>query len=86
MWTRQFWADLLERSIRATVWSLLATFGANATGTLSGVDWAGALNVAGFAFVLASLASLVGAKTGAKDSASFLPAKLDPPKPKRKRS
>lgn len=84
MWTKQFWADLLERSVRASVWSLLATLGANATGTLTGVDWAGTLNVAGFAFVLATLASLVGAKAGAKDSASFLPKSLDPPKPKRK--
>lgn len=84
MWTRQFWADLLERSVRATVWSLLATLGAGATGTLTGVDWAGALNVAGFAFALATLAGLAGSRAGAKDSASFLPASLDPPKRKRR--
>jgi hypothetical protein len=85
MWSKAFWADLAERSIRAAVWALLGTFGASATGTLTGVDWPGALNAAGFALVFAALAALVGAKTGAKDSASFLPAKLDPPKRKAKK-
>lgn len=88
MWSRQFWADLVERSVKAAIWSVLGTLGANATGTLTGVDWLSVLNVAGYTLVIAGLANLVGTKVvglGANDSASFLPESLDPSKRRRTR-
>lgn len=86
MWTRKFWADLAERSVKAALWALLGTLGADATGTLSGVDWLGALNVAGYALVIAVIANILGTKVaglGAENSASFLPETIDPPAPRR---
>lgn len=86
MWTRKFWADLLERAVKAAGWSLLATLGADATGTISGVDWVGAVNVAAYAFAIAVLGGLVvGSQVGAGNSASWLPETEDPPAPRRKR-
>lgn len=84
MWSRKFWADLAERSVKAALWALLGTLGADATGTLTGVDWIGALNVAGYALVIAVVANVLGTKVaglGAENSASFLPEKIDPPRP-----
>jgi hypothetical protein len=88
MWSKKFWLDLLERSIKAALWSVAATIGADATGTISGVDWLAVLNVAGYAFLAATLAGvLIGGQIGARNSASFLPESQDPPAPrKRKRS
>ena len=83
MWTKEFWADLIERAVKAAVWSVLGLLGVGATGTLTGVDWLAVLNVAGYTFVIAVLLNLVGnkvVKLGAPDSASFLPPSLDPPK------
>jgi hypothetical protein len=88
MWSRKFWLDLAERSLKAGAWALLGTLGAGATGTLTGVDWLGALNVAGYALVIAVLANLLGTKVvglGASNSASFLPEKNDPPAPRKRR-
>jgi hypothetical protein len=86
MWTKKFWLDVLERSVKAAGWSVAGTLGAGATGTLTGVDWPGVLNVAGFVFVAAALgALLVGGRVGAENSASWLPEKSDPPAPRRKR-
>lgn len=82
MWTRKFWADLAERSVRAAIWAALGTLGANATGTLTGIDWLGVANIAGYAFVLAALASVVGGRIGADNSGSFLPETVDPPAPR----
>lgn len=88
MWTKKFWLDLLERSIKAAGWSCLAVIGADQTGTISGVDWLGVLNVAGYALVVATVGGLlIGSRVGAENSASWLPEKADPPAPqKRKRS
>ena len=89
MWSKKFFADLAERSLKAAAWALLGTLGAGATGTLTGVDWLSALNVAGYTLVIAVLANLVGTKVvglGADNSASFLPEKDDPPAPRRKRN
>src|SRR4051794_16682592 len=86
MWSRKFWADLAERSIKAALWALLGTLGADATGTLTGVDWLGALNVAGYALAIAVIANILGTKVaglGAENSASFLPETIDPPAPRR---
>lgn len=88
MWSKKFFADLAERSVKAAAWALLGTLGAGATGTLTGVDWLSALNVAGYTLVIAVLANLVGTKVvglGADNSASFLPEKADPPAPRRRR-
>lgn len=89
MWSRKFWADLAERSIKAALWALFGTLGANATGTLTGVDWRGALNVAGYALVIAVIANILGTKVaglGASNSASFLPESIDPPAPRNRRA
>lgn len=88
MWSKKFLADLMERSIKAALWALLGTLGADATGTLTGVDWPGALNVAGYAFAIAVIANVLGTKAGigAPNSASFLPETVDPPAPRRKRN
>ena len=88
MWSKKFFADLAERSVKAAAWALLGTLGAGATGTLTGVDWLSALNVAGYTLVIAVLANLVGTKVvglGADNSASFLPEKDDPPAPRKRK-
>lgn len=87
MWSRKFWLDLLERSTKAAGWSVFGTLGAGAAGTLTGVDWLGVLNVAGFVLVVAALGNFLGARAGlgAPNSASFLPEQTDPPAPRRKR-
>lgn len=87
MWSKQFWADLAERAVKAAVWAAGAVILADKTGTLTGVDWLALLNVAGYALVASIVVNFAAAKAGvgAKDSASLLPASLDPPK-KRKRT
>ena len=82
MFTKAFFSDLLERAIRAAAWAALALFGAGQSGVVTSVDWAAVGTVAAYAAVASALASLAGTQMGAKDSGSFLPAKLDPPKRK----
>lgn len=74
MYTRQFWLDTLERTLRTFVQAGAASL------VVTGLDdWAAALKIALGAGVLAVATSLGASRTGASDSASLLPANVDPP-------
>lgn len=75
----RFLADLAERCARTFAQAYLAFWIA-----LEGAAWDNllsedALNVALVATVGVILTALVGSQVGAKDSASLLPANVDPP-------
>lgn len=79
MFTKRFLLDLLERSV--------ATFVQTFAGTLVGdgllnnvhIPWSAKLAIAGTAGLGSVLKSLAATQLGASDSASVLPASLDPP-------
>lgn len=79
--TRRFWADTFERAIRAACWAVVGGQGASATpGIDLSVPLRGQVLAAGYAFLACVLFSVaVGGRMGAPDSASTLPATVDPP-------
>lgn len=82
MFTKAFWADLIERAVRAAAWADLALLGADQTGAIHGpISWSAVGQVAGYAALASTLVSLAGSRLGAKDSGSLLPADVDPPQP-----
>jgi hypothetical protein len=80
MFTRNFWADLIERAVRASAWAVTALLGVDGSGAIHGpISWSAVGQVAGYAAGASVLVSLVGSQVGAKDSGSLLPADVDPP-------
>lgn len=82
IFSRVFWLDAFERAIRAGAWTLLGLLGADATVIDRTLSWSDRLTTTGYAVLLSLLASLssnVISPASAKDSASLLPADVDPP-------
>lgn len=71
MWTKTFWAQVLERVVKAFSASLLASLTAGATGILS-VPWTAALGVAALAAVVSVLQSIVSAGVGPTGTPSLV--------------
>lgn len=85
LFSKVFWADALERAIRAGAWCLLGLLGADATVIDRALNWADMLTTAGYAALLSLLASVASNTlnpASASDSASLLPASVDPPQDK----
>jgi hypothetical protein len=78
MTTKAFWLDLLERVVSTFA---QATTAALPAGLIPGVSvpWWAAFATGGFAALLCALKCLAATYTGADDSASLLPAEVDPP-------
>lgn len=78
-WAR--WAlDTLERGLRsyAGAWTAIYLAGDQILGFWS-ASFSESLIAAGFATFVSAMFSLAGKRRGAEDSASFLPASVDPP-------
>lgn len=71
MFSRRFWLDTAERSVRAFVAALVAALGTGAAGIV-GMPWVSALNLAAGAAALSFLGCLVTSGVGPSDSASVL--------------
>lgn len=71
MWTKTFWKDAIERAIKTTAQSLVALWATGTTGILD-VDWVNALSVAGLAFLMSVLTSIIGVNAGDKGTASVV--------------
>jgi hypothetical protein len=77
--TKRFWLDTFERAAKTFCQVLAALLVSDGTGLLNSA-WGDRCSVAGMAALVSLLTSVASAKVGADDSASLLPADLDPPK------
>ncbi|MEU1731380.1 holin [Streptosporangium sp. NPDC020145] len=68
--TTAYWADTIERMVRAASSSALATLGVGQLGLLD-VDWAAVASVAGMAAVVSMLTSVAAGSTGDPQTAGF---------------
>jgi hypothetical protein len=73
MWTKQFWQDAIERSVKTFAQTLAAVLGAGAVDVLA-VDWQSALAVSGGAALVSVLTSLGSEKFGNGGTASVTKA------------
>lgn len=71
MFTGRFWRDATERAVRAAAASFGAVLGADSAGLL-GVDWPGALSVAGGAGLLSLVLSIAAGKVTDPETAGFV--------------
>ena len=78
LFSKAFWADTAERMVSTFAQAALAAL---PVGYLPGasIPWWAALAAGGFAALLCLLKCLAALKVGAPDSASLLPADVDPP-------
>ncbi len=72
MFTRTFWRDAAERSVRAFAWALLSMFTVAEAFNAFRADWLDALGVGLGAAVLSLLASLAASRVHDPQSASLL--------------
>lgn len=70
MLTGTWWADSIERAVRAGAAAMLATFGADQVGILE-TDWAAAGSIAAMAAVVSFLTSVVAGGSGDHETAGF---------------
>lgn len=75
MWSKRFWLELLERSLRAAAGSLVGLWVTGTGFSLFAIDWKASLGVAGGAAVFSVAASLLGSQVGDKDTPALLPAR-----------
>jgi hypothetical protein len=76
--TARFWWDTFERAVKTFAQTLAALLVADGTGLLDSA-WGARLSTAGMAAFVALLTSIGSSGVGAADSASLLPADVDPP-------
>lgn len=70
MLTATWWADSIERAIRAGAAAAIGTLGAGQIGLLD-VDWAATGGIAGMAALVSWLTSVAAGGTGDKETAGF---------------
>lgn len=67
MWTRRFWMDAIERTVRTFVQAFAASL------VVTGLDdWRSALAIGGGAGLLAVAAAIAGAQVGSSQNASVI--------------
>jgi hypothetical protein len=78
MFTKKFWKDAVERSIRAGAWTLVAIAGTAGFSLLS-VSWPGLLAAIGLAMVVSLAGSLAVNAASSSDTASIVVNTVEKP-------
>ena len=76
MWTRKFWQDAAERSIKTAAQALIALWSAGVGGILE-IDPVQSVCIAGMAAAVSILTSIASEGIGTKGTASVIPKKYN---------
>ncbi|MBM9467277.1 holin [Nakamurella leprariae] len=79
IFTRVFWKDAVERSLRTGAQNIAATWSAAGVGSLIGVDWKAAASIAGFGILYSLVTSVAAGALTNTEGASLVVEAVDPP-------